>query len=134
MTRLLPCLAVVAAGLWAAASPAQVRSLASTARDSLTVRDHFTGTLTYRTTAGAPRTVHVALRQWVINGKTTVARFPQPGVLLVQLSAGEVTTVIAGKRQERNQDEFWTLPAGVVMQVVSGNEQAVLEVLGIEEQ
>jgi hypothetical protein len=135
MTRLLPCLAVAAASLWAAPSPGQVKNQAGGTPDSLgtlTVREHFAGTLTYRTKTGATRSVRVALRQWVITGKTAVARFPQPGFLLVQLSAGDVTTAIAGKRQERNPDEFWTVPTGTVMQVEAGKEQAVLDVLGIE--
>src|ERR1044072_7647054 len=33
------------------------------------------------------------------------------GITIMQLRAGELTTVINGKRQERHEGEFWTVPA-----------------------
>jgi hypothetical protein len=102
-------------------------------RDSLTLREHCSGTLSYRTSAGVVKTVRVSLRQWVANGRAKVARFPQAGFLVVQLSSGKVVTVINGEKRERKPDEFWTVPASAVMRVETGNEQAALEVLAIQE-
>lgn len=102
-------------------------------RDSLTLREHYSGTLSYRTSAGAVKTVRVSLRQWVANGRAKVGRFPQPGFLVVQLSSGKVVTVINGEKRERKLDDFWTVPASAVMRVETGNEQAALEVLAIQE-
>lgn len=101
--------------------------------DSLTLREHFTGILTYRTASGATRPVTVTLRQWSINPGTVLSRFPDRGVLVVQLAGGDVTTVIDGERRERRPDEFWTVPGTATMRVEVGRDQAVLDVLAIQE-
>src|SRR5882672_13196 len=70
---------------------------------ALVVREYFAGTTPSRTRAGGPRPVRLVIRQWAIVGHQTVQRFPQTGFLVVQLRAGEVTTVIKGKEQARKQ-------------------------------
>jgi hypothetical protein len=109
------------------------RGQSPVAGDTLTVRDHFTSVLTYRTSTGAPRRVRVALRQYAINGQKSLARFPEPGLLVVQLSGGDLATVIGRDRKERRTDELWTVPSGTSMRVEVGKEQATLEVLSVSE-
>ncbi len=99
--------------------------------DSITVRAYFDGVVSLVTRDGQTRTVRLLRQQWAINGGQKLTRVPQPGFLVVQLGAGSLTTVIDGKRQERGEDEFWTIPVGSVMGVETGREQAVLEILAI---
>ena len=54
-------------------------------------------------------------------------RAPESGFLIVQLRAGEVVTVIDGQRQERLEDELWTVPAGSAMAGETRKESAILQ-------
>jgi|SRR6266699_6911404 len=99
---------------------------------ALEIREYFAGTALARTKTGAPRPVHLVIRQWAITGHQMIKPLPQTGFLLIQLRAGEVTTVISGKEQSRNQDDFWTVPKGVPMTVRTGRDVAVLETVAID--
>jgi hypothetical protein len=101
--------------------------------DSLTVRNRFDVVLSYRTGTGAIRKVRIARRQWSIPGLTTVPRSPEPGLLVVQLTGGDVTTVIGRERRQPKEDEFWTVLPGTPMRIEVGKEQATLEVLAVTE-
>src|SRR5712692_2410997 len=99
--------------------------------DSVTVRKYFDGMVSLLTKDGKTKTVRLVRQQWALNGGLKLAQFPQPGFLVVQLGAGSVTTVIDGKRKERQDDEFWTVPLGSVMAVEIRQEQAVLAELAL---
>jgi hypothetical protein len=71
------------------------------------------------------------IRNWTIDNRRKIAHFPEEGFLIVQLRAGELVTVIDGKRQERKSDEFWTVPVGSSMSIETGNDSAVIQTVAI---
>lgn len=79
--------------------------------------------------------VDVAIQVWTLRGqeKYDSLEIPGKGTLVVQLRAGSLTTVIGGKRQERKEGEFWTVPSGVVMGVETSNDSAILQTVLIRE-
>ena len=52
--------------------------------------------------------------------------FPFEGLLLVQLRAGEMTTVIDNERVERTVGEFWMVPPGRKMGVQTEDDKVIL--------
>ena len=91
--------------------------------------ERFDGTVTLRTKDGQLRKLHVVIRNWIIDRGQTIRRFPEEGFMIVQLRGGQVTTVIDGQRQERREDEFWTVPGGSSMSVETGNDSAILQTM-----
>jgi hypothetical protein len=89
--------------------------------------ERFDGTIALRTRDGQVRRLRVVIRNWIIDRGQVISRFPESGFLIVQLRAGEVVTVIDGQRQERLEDEFWTVPAGSAMAVETRKESAILQ-------
>lgn len=89
--------------------------------------ERFNGTIALRTRDGQVRRLRVVIRNWIIDRGQVISRFPESGFLIVQLRAGEVVTVIDGQRQERLEDEFWTVPAGSAMAVETRKESAILQ-------
>lgn len=127
---LVCCIALLLGGADRVA-PAQGKPQTQGQGDSLTVRNRFDVVLTYRTRTGEARRVRVARRQWSLTPQATLSRSPEPGLLVVQLTGGDVTTTIGRERRQPRPDEFWTVPAGVPMRVEVGREQATLEVLTV---
>jgi hypothetical protein len=89
--------------------------------------ERFDGTITLRTRDGQLRRLRVVIRNWIIDRGQVISRMPESGFMIVQLRGGEVVTVIDGKRQERLEDEFWTVAAGSAMTVETGKESAILQ-------
>jgi quercetin dioxygenase-like cupin family protein len=79
--------------------------------------------------------VNIAIHLWTIRGwqQHAALEVPGRGTLVVQLRAGSLTTVIGGRRQERKEGEFWTVPAGVTMGVETGQDTATLQTVLIGE-
>jgi hypothetical protein len=106
-------------------------------RDASTLRapmDRFDGTVTLKTKDGKVRQLRVVVRNWIIDNRRQVAKFPEKGFMVVQLRGGELATTIDGKRQQRKEDEFWTVRAGSAMGVETGNDSAIVQILAITEQ
>jgi len=99
--------------------------------DTLTVRNQFDTVLSYRTAAGETRRVRVARRQWSLTGRSTLPRSPEPGLLVVQLTGGDVTIAVGKERRVPRSDEFWTVSQGTPLRIEVGKEQATLEVLAV---
>lgn len=80
-------------------------------------------------------TVNVRIENWTIDGGQKVAALPlrSPGLMVVQMRGGQMTTVIAGKRQERREDDFWTVPAGVQMGIETRNDTATFQTIVVNE-
>lgn len=95
-------------------------------------RELFDGTLTTRTKAGESKDLHVVTRNWSMAGGQKIQRFPEEGLMIVQLRAGTVITEIDGKRQERHEGEFWTVPAGSAMAIETGNDTAVFQTVVVK--
>jgi hypothetical protein len=99
--------------------------------DVLTVRNQFNALLSYRTAAGQTRRVRVARRQWSLTGQSTLPRSPEAGLLVVQLTGGDVEITVGKERRTPRGDEFWTVPQGTPFRIEVGKEQATLEVLAV---
>lgn len=80
---------------------------------------------------GKPTTAHVTVHDWLLHGRQKVEKFPETGMLVVELHSGKVTTVINGKEEKRNPGDFWTVPAGASMSVEVTSESAALHVLAV---
>lgn len=100
---------------------------------SLVQHERFAGAVSLRTKAGARRTVRVTIRHWLVNGGQKISRFPESGLRVVQLRGGAAATVVGGKRQQRQVDEFWTVPPGSTMGLETGRDQAILEVVAVQQ-
>lgn len=53
------------------------------------------------------------------------------GIVIMQLRGGELTTVIDGKRQERKEGEFWTVPAGAKISFETEDDTATIQTIEI---
>lgn len=74
----------------------------------------------------------VKVQQWIIDGGQRVP-LPGSGVALVELKAGELTTVIDGKRQERREGEFWTVPEGSTMTIETEDDAVIIETTAVSD-
>jgi len=83
---------------------------------------------------GARRRVEVRSQKWIIDSHKMIDALDLPGgadVRIVQLAAGQITTVIGGKRVERVEGEWWTVPAGERLSLQTENDSAILWVLSV---
>jgi hypothetical protein len=91
------------------------------------------GTASVRGRNGEQRPVSLRMRNWIIPNRRRIERFPEDGLLVIQVRAGDVYTTIAGKRRLRGTDQFWTVPAGATMSIETGNDAAILQVVSLRE-
>jgi len=84
-------------------------------------------------TEGALRETEVRIQNVAIVGgqKLQSLGLRSNGITIMQLRAGELTTVINGKRQERHEGEFWTVPAGAQFSVETGDDTATIQTIEI---
>lgn len=83
----------------------------------------------------------VEIRQWSVPekqrlGELKAAAAPakSPRALTIyHLRAGEVTTVIEGKRIVRHEGEYWTLQPGQTQVLETGNDTAVVETIVVDD-
>jgi len=121
--------------LWLRSSAQQTASAgpAQEAVAPLRPIERFDGRTAWRTKAGTLQAIHVALRNCGIHGRQRIRRFPEQGLMIVQLRGGEVTTVIDGKEQKRKGGEFWTVPTGSSMSISVTSESASLQTLAVNQ-
>ena len=53
------------------------------------------------------------------------------GITIMQLRAGDLTTIINGNRQERHEGEFWTVPAGAQFSIETEDDTASVQTIEI---
>jgi quercetin dioxygenase-like cupin family protein len=53
------------------------------------------------------------------------------GIVIIQLRGGKLTTIIDGKRQQRKEGEFWTVPAGARMTFETEDDTATIQTIEI---
>jgi quercetin dioxygenase-like cupin family protein len=114
-------------GLTTLQADAQPRARRAAQAVLVTSQPAFGGNLVVR--AGAPtESARVDMRQWSIAGGQRLAslRLPFRGLLIVELRAGEVTTIINGERVMRREGEIWSVPAESTMQLETGEDAAIL--------
>jgi hypothetical protein len=78
--------------------------------------------------------VKVEIANVDVSAGQSVDRLPLPfeGTLTVHLQAGEITTVIGGRREQRRQGQTWTVPVGVPMGLATGRDAASLQTILVE--
>lgn len=95
--------------------------------ERVTRTERFQGALTAKAKDGKAVPVKVALRTWGVTGGTGSLRLQEQGFLVIQLHSGRIKTTIDGKEQERNEGEFWIVPASSQMSIDVLSESAVLQ-------
>jgi hypothetical protein len=80
---------------------------------------------------GGSEAVRVEIVNLGLANQHKLERLPLPfeGTLMVSLQAGDVTTSIAGQREERRQGQIWTVPPGVGMGLETGRDAASLQTI-----
>jgi hypothetical protein len=97
----------------------------------------FEGTTRLRTAepsgTARPADVRIQLDDWIINQRQKVEALPvqYTTLLVVQVRGGDVTTVIGGQRQHRKEEEYWTVPAGTVMGLETGDDSVTIETVAV---
>ena len=82
---------------------------------------------------GAARDTQIRIQNLAIVGgqKLQSLGLRSNGITIMQLRAGDLTTVINGKRQERHEGEFWTVPAGAQFSVETEDDTASIQTIEI---
>ena len=82
---------------------------------------------------GAVRDTQIRIQNIAIVGgqKLQSLGLRSNGITIMQLRAGDLTTVINGKRQERHEGEFWTVPAGAQFSVETEDDTASIQTIEI---
>lgn len=102
-----------------------------TANGALQSALRFQGQVMFHVANGATRTVSVTVRNWSIAGGS-IDRFPEPGLAMVQLLAGRLTTTIDGKTEDRNTGDVWSVPSVSSMGVTVKRETAVIQTISLQ--
>jgi quercetin dioxygenase-like cupin family protein len=79
----------------------------------------------------APQTVAVKYENWLIPPGATINDLASGagGNLVVEVASGFVTAVIDGQRQPKQFGEFFVVPAGHRVQIVTADRSAILHTL-----
>jgi hypothetical protein len=97
----------------------------------------FEGTTRLRTAepGGTARLADIRIQvdDWIINQRQKVEALPlqYSTILIVQVRGGDVITVIGGQRQHRKEEEYWTVPAGTVMGLETGDDSVTIETVAV---
>ena len=75
--------------------------------------------------------VALSIRNWIIPNRQHIATFPERGLLVIQVRAGSLVTIIDGKRQQRGVDQFWTVPPGARMEIETQQDSVILQVVSL---
>ena len=109
-------------------------AFAQSAQDELTpVRDVTESVEVERD--GQRGTVKVHMQKWILQGHLRIKALKLPGfdgVRILQLAAGEITTVIGGERVDRAEGEWWTVPAGKSLGLVTEDDAAILWAISVD--
>jgi quercetin dioxygenase-like cupin family protein len=92
----------------------------------------FQGPVTFHEQNGAVRQVSVTIRNWSIAGGRPIDRFPEPGLVMVQVLAGQLTTLIDGKMEDRKTGDVWAVPVGSVMGITVKRETVILQTVAVQ--
>ena len=120
-------------GLLATAAPAQAprEEHSFDAAVALKPAKSFDGTAMVRAKSGTPKQVALSVRNWIIPNRQKIAKFPEQGLLVIQVRAGSLVTIIDGKRQQRGADEFWTVSPGATLAIETQQDSVILQVVSL---
>lgn len=101
--------------------------------DRLSRAEHFNGELRLLS-EGGPFNLRVDAAKWTLGGGLSVDQLdvPRGEVTIVQLRSGEVTTVINGERQEREEDELWTVAYDETMELATEDDSAIVQTIVLD--
>jgi quercetin dioxygenase-like cupin family protein len=114
-------------GLCPSAEAQPVREPALTRLDAGKPQELFNGVLNLKGRDGKEVPLRVTIRRWIMPNKAVVEKFPEEGLVIVQLRAGSLTTVIGGKREERREGAYWTVRPGEAMSLETGDDSAIIQ-------
>jgi len=78
------------------------------------------------------RALDITIRRWSLVAGQSLDPFPERGHLIMHLRAGQVATVIDGKREQRKEGDFWEVAPEQSCRVEVTSEMATLEVTAIK--
>ena len=107
--------------------PAESKESATNAWKAFGVRERFQGPLALKTKEGKSVALNVGVRVWSIDGALGRQTLRTTDYTVFRLRAGKIKTVVDGKEQLRDVDEYWTLPAGTSFSLEVKGETALLE-------
>jgi len=111
-----------------AAAPAPVTPVAVGTRAAFPL-DRFEGALALAEVNGAERRIVVTIRNWTIQNGHRVDDFPVPGLMVVQVRGGSLTTIVGGQRRRRGTDEFFVVPSGTKLSLETDDDTASFQVV-----
>jgi quercetin dioxygenase-like cupin family protein len=114
-----------------AAQTGQSPSPSPAGKESVEIATRFQGSLALGSPEKRGDSPEVSIRVWTIYDHQRIERFSEQGFIIAHLRAGELTTVINGTRQERREDEFWTVPEGATMSIETDRDTATLQTWAI---
>ena len=119
---------LVAATVWLTAHTQQV------AAGRVRTVDRFQGVTVLQTPDGT-QPVRVTIQNWSFGGglKIDELKLPLRGTVVVHLRGGELTTVINGKRERRQEGDYWTVDPGVSMGIETGDDSATIQTVLVGE-
>jgi quercetin dioxygenase-like cupin family protein len=92
----------------------------------------FQGPVSFHAPNGTARQLSVTIRNWSIASGRPIERFQEPGLIMVQVLAGQVTTMIDGKSEDRKTGDIWAVPTGSAMAISVKRETAVLQTVAAQ--
>ena len=132
-TTLLPCTIAAFTGFLATATfaqaPREERSFAAAA--ALKPIKSFDGMAIVRAKSGAAKPITLGVRNWIIPNRQKIAKFPEQGLLVIQVRAGSLVTIVDGKREQRGADEFWVVPPGATLAIETQQDSVILQVVSL---
>jgi quercetin dioxygenase-like cupin family protein len=124
MQRLLAVVSAAALSLMPPLAAAQSTS------SGVRAREGFAGNLVVLN-KGLPQTVAVKYQNWFVPPGATIDDLAggAGGNLVVEVASGFITAIIDGQRQPKQFGEFFVVPAGHKLQIVTTDRSAILHTL-----
>jgi quercetin dioxygenase-like cupin family protein len=87
----------------------------------------FAGEVAVRSPQAA--TVRIEIRSWIVPNATRVEKLPLPegGTIIVEVIAGELTTIVGGRRYERHEGDFFTVLPGEKLGVETDDDSVTFQ-------
>ena len=97
------------------------------------IKQIYSGTLTLK--RPTETRVSVAIYLVIVRAGQAVPAIdlPSRGTMTAQLRTGSLASIIGGKRQDRKEGEFWTIPAGASLGLATEMDTAVVQLTVISE-
>lgn len=101
---------------------------ASQSGTEVRTREDFAGSLSLRST-GSAQAVKLNYKTWFIREGKSLDLASGGSNLIVEVASGAVTAIIDGQKHAKQFGEFFVVPAGHKLQIVTTNRSAILHTL-----